>query len=226
MQPGSRAVTVLAGPPPSDLPATEWGRISRSVSPVQRHAERLEEDEQAMEALGCPAIRLGIPELEYRPNDVGQDEIVGRVANEVAPLVAESSEMWVPAGIGGHIDHIATRDGVLAAWRSLGSSAAIRLYADQPYSIIMYGWPSWVTGVPDGEYLDIGAWLEQELISCGLDPSILVADVRELDLEMQQRKESAVMAYRTQLPGIGLGPNASRRWRDLLSHELSWRLTA
>jgi hypothetical protein len=179
-----------------------------------------------MKALGCPAIRLGIPELEYRPKDVGQNEIVGRVAEEVAPLVAESSEIWVPAGIGGHADHIATRDGVLASSRALGSSVAIRLYADQPYSIIMYGWPSWVTGVPDGEYLDIDAWLEQELISCGLDPSILVVDVRELDPEIQQCKETAVMAYRTQLPGIGLGPNASRRWRDLLSHELSWQFKA
>ncbi len=235
LQPGSRAVTVFAGPPPGGLPSTVWGRVTRAVSPAQRHGERLEEDRRAMEALGCPALRLDVPEIEYRPGDlakiefgprgVRQDEIVERIAEEVAPLVAESSEIWAPAAVGRHLDHLAARDGVLAAWRSHGSSVPARLYADLPYSI-QYGWPSWVTGAPDGRYLDAGAWLEGELAGCGLDPSLLVADVRELDAEMRRRKETAVLAYQTQLPSLHLGPDDSRRWRHLLSHELSWRLTA
>ncbi|MFI0487108.1 hypothetical protein [Actinomadura sp. 9N215] len=233
MRPGTRSVTVFAGPPPADLPLSGWGRITRAASLGERHAERLAEDSRAMEGLDCPTIRLDLHEFEFRPNAMEtvsfgpgggkQEQTVSRVAEAVASLVEESSEIWIPAAVGRHLDHLATRQGLLAAWRALDARIPVRYYADQPYSTV-YGWPGWMTGETEPRYFHTGTWLEHELTSCGLDPDGLVPVPEELDPQSRRRKRRAVMTYQTQLRGLCLGPDDDQRRRHVLSHELSWRM--
>lgn len=219
MRPGARLVTVLSGGPPADLDVTRWGRLTRAASMVQRHAERLAEDDRAVAILGCSSARLDEPEEEFRDGELDRQQLVRRLE----PLVEAAGQVWAPAAVGGNRDHRAVRDAVLAACRQVGREHDVILFADLPYSI-PYGWPEWVTGVGNGEFLDVAEWLRSDLVGRGLDPEELDPQAVALSGEERARKERAVLCYATQLPALGLSPSDPLRWDSLLSHEVTWRL--
>lgn len=218
MRDGTQVVTVFAGPPPDEISLTSYDRITRASSSKERFHTRLAEDDRAMKVLGCKARRLSELDDQYRRNPVDQE----RLTDLLRPYVDSAAEIWIPAAIGGHVDHIATRDAALAA-AAARSCSTIYVYADVPYSL-PFGWPSWVTGKPDPKYLDVGFWLEQELIRGGHDPARLSAEVFPLDQESRARKERAVLCYDTQLPSLRLTPDSPIRWESLLQYEVAWRL--
>ncbi|HUH06431.1 MAG TPA: PIG-L family deacetylase [Egibacteraceae bacterium] len=219
MQPGAQLVTVLSGGPPPDLDVTRWGRLTRAASMAQRHAERLAEDDRAVAILGCASVRLGEPEEEFRDAELDRERLIRRVE----PLVEAAGQVWAPSAVGGNRDHRAVRDAVLSACRRVGREHEVFLFADLPYSI-EYGWPEWVTGEANGEFLDADYWLHSELTGRGLDPEQMDAQVIELSPDDRARKEQAVLCYASQLPALGLGANEPARWRWVLSYELTWQL--
>ncbi|WP_067900620.1 PIG-L deacetylase family protein [Actinomadura chibensis] len=219
-RPGAEVVTVFAGAPPEDVENTEWGRLTRASSAAERHRERLAEDDAAMSALGCAWRRLDEPEDEFR---TGAPDL-GRLADRLRPDVADAAEIWIPAGIGGHPDHVALRRAVLAALDAAGDRATpVHLYADLPYTIA-HGWPTWVTGAEPADYLDPDRWVVDELVGNGVDPAGLARRAVRLAADERARKARAVRAYRSQLPALGLGPADTHRWTALLAHEAAWRL--
>jgi len=212
-----RVVNVFAGAPPPRVEVTAWERLTRARSSAERHRERLAEDREAMAFLGCTAVYLDLPEKEHR------EAAVGDLCERLRPFVETRDEIWVPAGIGGHPDHVATRDAVLAARAGAAGHAEVMLYADLPYAV-RYGWPSWVAGTAALEFLDPDAWLNGELTTRGLDPAQLTPSVVTLDTELRAKKERAVQAYRTQLAALGLGPAHRDSWKTFLGYELAWRM--
>jgi LmbE family N-acetylglucosaminyl deacetylase len=216
MRPGTQVVTVFASPPPDGITLSSYDRLTRATSSSERFHTRLAEDDRAMEILGCKTRRLRELDDQYRRDPLDQQ----RLTDLLRPFVESNAEIWIPAAIGGHVDHIATRDAVLAAARSCST---VYVYADVPYSL-SFGWPSWVTGQADPEHLDVGFWLEQELIRSGLDPALLSARVFRLDQESRTQKERAVLCYETQLPGLRLTPDNPIRWESFLQFEVAWRL--
>ena len=134
-------------------------------------------------------------------------------------VISPMSEVWVPAGILGHPDHIATREAVTA---TVPAAADLYFYADIPYSM-RFGWPSWVTGQDEPQYVDVNFWLEHELESCGLDRKKLQPIVFELDNDLKRHKEQAALCYRTQLPVLKLSPADAPRWQEFLTYELAWK---
>ncbi|WP_165495006.1 PIG-L family deacetylase [Actinomadura roseirufa] len=219
MEPDTQVVTVFAGPPPEDVGLTAYDRLTGARSSASRFAARLAEDERAMAAMSCRVRRLSELDEQYRRAPLDQE----RLAAALGPYVDGAAEIWAPAGIGGHVDHVATRDAVIAAIRGRNISPELFLYADIPYSL-RFGWPSWVTGRPDSAYLDLGFWFDQELSACGLDPESLEAGVFPLDTEMRRSKERAALAYESQLPSLRLGPGNPLRWDAFLRYEVAWRL--
>lgn len=217
LRPRARMITVFAGAPEAAAERSRWDGTTSAPSAAQRHRERLAEDDRAVATLGCASIRMNGRDNQYRDRPVDLDVLAG----QLLPAVSEAAEVWLPAGIGQHPDHIATREAGMRAVLAASPAPLAFLYADLPYTI-EYGWPSWVTGEPKPRFLDPDFWVERELMRAGLDPRALRARVVALDPSTRRCKEEAVLCYGTQLPALHLTPDDGARWEACLHYEAAW----
>lgn len=208
-------VTLFSGAPPTETGLRYFDRLTGATSSHARILERWAEDDQAMKILNCETSRLGELDRDYRDGPVD----TSRLECLVEPFTRNATEVWVPAGILGHPDHIATREAVRA---TVPAEADLYFYADIPYSI-RFGWPSWVNGQEEPPYINVSFWLEHELESCGLNRKKLHPMVFKLDNDLQRQKEQAALCYRTQLPVLKLNPEDAPRWQEFLTYELAWK---
>ncbi|MFP5245202.1 MAG: PIG-L deacetylase family protein, partial [Thermoanaerobaculia bacterium] len=76
------------------------------------------------------------PFLGFAPQTEDVRSLAEQIAAEVLPL--EPGELWIPLGLGGHVDHRLTRDACLTMiaehWERFASTP-ILLYEDHPYSV-------------------------------------------------------------------------------------------
>ena len=208
-------VTIFSGAPPPETGLRYFDRLTGATSSHARILERWVEDDEAMKILNCDTTRLGELDRDYRDAPVDS----ATLERLVEPFTRNATEVWVPAGILGHPDHIATREAVTA---TVPAEADLYFYADIPYSM-RFGWPSWATGQDEPQYIDVSFWLEHELESCGLDRKKLQPVVFELDNDLKRHKEQAALCYRTQLPVLKLSPADAPRWQEFLTYELAWK---
>jgi LmbE family N-acetylglucosaminyl deacetylase len=208
-------VTIFSGAPPPETGLRYFDRLTGATSSHARILERWVEDDEAMKILNCDTTRLGELDHDYRDAPVDS----ATLERLVEPFTRNATEVWVPAGILGHPDHIATREAVIA---TVPAEADLYIYADIPYSM-RFGWPSWVCGQDEPQYIDVSFWLEHELESCGLDRKKLQPMVFELDNDLKRHKEQAALCYRTQLPVLKLSPADAPRWQEFLTYELAWK---
>ncbi len=211
-------ITVFAGVPGPGRPAGSWDRLTGAESSADRLLERRAEDEAAMRLLRARPVHLDELDAQYRdgPPDLGP------AVRLMARLLAAAGQVWLPAAIGGHRDHLLARDAGLRAAAAAGHADVV-LYADFPY-VIAYGWPPRATGRRAERYLDADYWLAAQLASAGLDPSELTPSVTRLTAAQREAKAAVIAAYRSQAPALGL------RRQDLasnpfkLDYELSWQM--
>jgi LmbE family N-acetylglucosaminyl deacetylase len=218
MRPGARVVTVCTGEPPEGTPPAVWDRLTRASSPQARVRERYAEDDAALQELGIgTSTRLGLPDGQHISGSSP------RLSHEsftaaLRPHLAGVAEVWAPAGIGCHPDHLAVRDAVIAA---ADPDAVVHHYADVPYSV-RYGWPPSVTGSPGLPFLDVETWLAEELRATGLDASALIVTVHALDPERQRAKRAAIARYATQVPALDYGTVLADGDPRVIGFEVSW----
>lgn len=216
----STVVTVFAGPPPAEVGLTEWDLLTGAKSSIERHHERIAEDERANAVIGSRPVHLPFPEEQFRD---GLPDAVG-CTGELALLLARADAVWVPAGIGGHPDHLLARNLALAALPDDGRPA-VGFYGDFPY-MASYGWPSWATGRPAERYLDSAAWLEVELQNIGFRETELTREVVTLTESERQLKATSIAEYRSQLPALRLDDSWIGTRPDALHYEVRWTPTA
>jgi hypothetical protein len=147
-----------------------------------------------------------------------------RLADSLAQAVPGASTFWVPAGIGGHRDHLLVRQaGAVLASRGMN----VRLYADLPYAVI-HGWPQWIRS-PEGERPkdEASALWERHLdgLRGQVGEPIRHARVVQLSPEERTRKAEAVRRYASQIATIqadfalgGLDEDSA------FAHEVYWEL--
>ncbi|RMF77973.1 MAG: PIG-L family deacetylase, partial [Chloroflexi bacterium] len=142
-------ITIMAGEPPSPLPATpivktlhqRWGA---GYNPV---AVRRDEDWQALSCLKAQAQHLEIPDCVYRTNADGgafypsEESLFANVHPdderliETLPALPEtSSHLYVPLGVGHHVDHQIVRNYGLFVRRDR-AGVSLRFYEEYPYSV-------------------------------------------------------------------------------------------
>jgi LmbE family N-acetylglucosaminyl deacetylase len=196
-RPGARLVTVCAGLPPVGAVLGDWDRLTDADDAEKRVRERWAEDDAAVSVLGVDdVVRLDFPDGQHLADaaaDPRRD--IDAMAKALEPLFADAAEIWLPAGIGGHLDHLATRDAGLMAAR-VTPEVPVRHYADIPYSI-GDGWPHDVTYGPDRR-------------------------VHVLDDEAQRRKVKAMACYRTQIPALDHAGALANGDPAIVGFELSW----
>lgn len=221
VRPEAVLLTVFGGVPPVTAVRRQWDRLTGASSCEHRQRERLSENDVAAGILGCRVETWGELEAQYRSEPVNRTRLIARIRS----VIEWVDEIWAPAAIGRHPDHVLVRDLVVAAAQESGLGDKLRFQADLPYSL-QYGWPTWVTGAAPDPYLDVDGWFQDELAECGFVPDHLTARVHVLDHDLRVLKERASLAYRSQMPALGLDPAASSRWDAFVGYEVSWTTTS
>jgi LmbE family N-acetylglucosaminyl deacetylase len=218
MRPGVTVVTACSGEPSEAAPLGQWDRLTGATSAASRVRERYAEDDAALATFDVQTIvRLGFPDGQHLPpgGTATHHGLVRTLREELAGV----GEVWAPAGIGCHPDHLAVRDAVLCA---VAPDAVVHFYADVPYSL-RYGWPPSVTGLPGSSpYLDVEFWLAEELRETRLDASELSRAVHPLDPDEQRRKVAAMACYATQIPVLDIGDALASGDPAVVGFEVSW----
>jgi LmbE family N-acetylglucosaminyl deacetylase len=124
-------LTVLAGVPADDSLAG-WDDDCGFESGAQAARARAQEDLRANAVVGARSVHLGYTDSPYR-----QGFPAAQVAADIEAVLPSSGDVWIPAGIGSHPDHLATRD--VVAKLLAEEPMRLRFYAECPYSFL----PSW-----------------------------------------------------------------------------------
>lgn len=220
LRPGSRLVTACTGGPPDGAPLGYWDRLTGAADALARLRERCAEDDAALAALGhSGSVRLGFPDGQHLPGGVrcDHDELVSALRAQLE----DAAEVWLPAGIGRHPDHLAVRDAGLEA-AAAHPAVEVHHYADVPYSV-RYGWPPSVSGQPPAPYLDVDFWLAEELADAGLSIALTDLTVHRLGADEHRRKAAAVACYATQIPALDYGRMLADADPAVGAIEISWR---
>ena len=192
-------VTLFAGVPNAAAELAPWDRASGATSPGAQMLRRRREDEAALTACGAHLVHCEFLDDQYRGWARPRRELIARLEQ----LAEDAEEMWLPAGIGGHPDH------VLAAEAALSATVGCRrvLYADLPYA---------ARGRAEQ---NLAAKLRAALIASPYAPGWPPASCR-LTRSEQDAKRSCVEEYQSQLPFLTRAhPNW---WRNPDVFEWEW----
>ena len=203
-------VNVCAGVPPPG-PPTRWDSLTGARDAAERMHERLAEDRVALARAGREAVYLDFLDRQYRSGPIEPDALTRALAD----AVAGASELWAPAGIGAHPDHVQVREAALALRDDGGPP--VRLYAELPYSI-RWGWPEWVSGRRSRDALDVDAWLTSFLP----EGTPVPGDPHVLSRAERRRKLRALQDYRTQWAALDAWPQRTMGRRRVIRHEASY----
>jgi LmbE family N-acetylglucosaminyl deacetylase len=205
---GVRVVNVCAAVPPPG-PPPPWDVLTRARDGAERMRERLAEDATALARAAREAVNLEFLDAHYRHGPLDP----GALATAIRQEVGAADELWAPAGIGGHPDHVAVRDSALTVAGDGGPP--VHLYAELPYAA-RRGWPRWVTGRAERRGLDLDGWLRSQL-----PPGTAVpGEAHVLSRAQARSKLRALREYRTQWDG--LAAEGTLEDRRVLRYEVSF----
>lgn len=178
--PGSSVITVFTGGPDSDELHSTWDAGCGARSSRELMDRRRTEDLAACTAAGAHPVHL-----PFRQRHYGEDISTAELAAALAPELAGADEVWLPAGVGGHPDHVRAR---AAAFAALPAHAAVWIYAEYPYHQHVTRW----SGAPS-PVAALAAWFAGQLGSAAV-PTAIAAD--------PETKRAAVRCYASQLGSL------------------------
>lgn len=212
-------VNLFAGvPPPGRL--TPWDAITGATDSAVRARERIAEDARALAQAGRTPVNLPFLDAQYRTaSDAPGLEEIDRALSAAVP---SASCVYVPAGVGGHLDHLLTRR---YGRMLLRAGLPVTLYADLPYCVL-HGWPHWVDGTEPDPHRNVDAFWLEFLKGVPEFPGLRSARIVRLDDIAAAAKLEAMRCYETQFPGLDYG--AGRLLSDPTIHrfEVWWGLRA
>lgn len=224
----ARVVSCFAGVPPRVVRGS-WDQRTGFSSAAAAVALRRAEDVSALALTESEAVHLDLLDEQYRG---GRDAPRAELVELLRERLAGVAEVWLPAGLGGHVDHIAARDAALSA---VTSAQRIRIYADLPYA----GQPAWPADVT-GALRDVGVhflltalgrparaqvW-RSALESGGIPMDVTRRHIVKLTPSQFTEKMAAVRRYRSQMAALRCGPRHPLRERRLFAYEVYWTMDA
>jgi len=247
----STVVNVFTGAPDSDFTYC-YDQKYGVFSSAKHMQQRAEEDRHALDVVGKSPINLDMLERQYRLrpspwlhkllrsvpllryallrlpfldsvlNSIASPDVI-QLADAIAGVVPDATSIWVPAGIGGHTDHMFVRQaGLVLAARGLN----VCLYADMPY-LLRFGWPRWLDASGGPRPVDRASAYWAGYFD-GLDkPENVIQKARVVHLTPAERlrKAEAIRRYVTQFaPAKAWRVNGLLRKEDALAYEVFWEL--
>jgi GlcNAc-PI de-N-acetylase len=186
-------VNLFAGVPQPGR-AGVWEAVIGARDSAERARERMAEDAHALARAGRKPVNLSLLDAQYRRQlrpVLGPEELDRALTAEIQ----SASRVYVPAGIGSHVDHLlARRYGRML----LLAGMPVSLYAELPYCTF-HGWPPWVDGRAAEPKRDVDAYWQSSLKGVPEMPALRSADVVRLDGPTATLKGEAVRCYETSL---------------------------
>jgi len=209
-------VNVFAGIPPAGSGGT-WEAVIGVADSSQRARERMAEDERALARAGRKPLHLPLLDARYRRAS-GRTVGLRDLDHAIGSHVSRASRVYVPAGIGGHADHVLTRRYGRALLRA---GMPVSLYADLPYCTF-HGWPAWVDGGDPAPRRDVDAYWRSFLKGVEEMPALRAGEVVRLDDASARAKSEALSCYEA-----SLNYSVRRLLSDPAFHrfEVRWRLS-
>jgi LmbE family N-acetylglucosaminyl deacetylase len=224
--PRTRVITCFAGVPAGPVRG-RWDERTGGLSAAAAVAVRRAEDVRALALTDSEPVHLDLLDGQYRD---GRDAAQASLVRLLRDHLVDAAEVWLPAALGAHPDHVAARDAALAATRP---GQRVRIYADLPYAG-QPGWPVDVTHSPRDLavqcYLSLtgrpGPALQWRwaLEGAGIRADRCHRCVRKLSRSQFHRKRDAVHQYGSQLDALRCGPRHPLRERRLFAYEVHWAL--
>jgi hypothetical protein len=207
---------VFAGVPPPGR-STVWTEVLRARDTAERARWRMAEDAQALARAGREPINL--PLLEARPQGASRVSGLEEIDRALCAVLTSASHVYVPAGIGSHVDHLLTRRYGQALARH---GVPVSLYAELPYCVF-HGWPRWIAPQQPGSERDVDAYWRSCLAGVAEMPPLREAHVLRLDAERARDKAAAIECYQA-----SLNESVRRLLADPAFHaiEVRWALGA
>ncbi len=179
--------------PPLAEPGS-WEAVIGVSDPAERARLRIAEDARALARAGRKPVNLALLDAKHEP----RLPELARLAELDRALIAEvpsASRVYVPAAIGGHLDHrLARRYGRML----LRAGMPVVLYADLPYCIF-HGWPPWVDGGEPAANRNVDAYWQSFLSGVPELPPLRSAEVERLGEQTASAKREALLSYEASL---------------------------
>ncbi len=212
-------VNLFAGvPAPGRLAG--WDAITGAQDSAVRARERIAEDALALGRTGRKPLSLQFLDAQYRRARSAPDLCELDLA--LAAVVASASRVHVPAGLGGHPDHLlARRYGRML----LRAGMPVTLYAELPYCVL-HGWPDWVDGAEPDPHRNVDAFWGPFLEDVPELPALRSAHVERLEDRDAAAKLAAMRCYATQLPCLDFGAGRLLSDPEIHRFEVRWELTS
>jgi len=206
----AQVITICAGRPDDDSAAADWDWRCGFRTAGQAATVRRAEDSAACRSVGASVCHLSYPDAPYAPERSAAD-----LPDELEQLLAGTT-VWLPAAIGGHPDHVLTRNAVLAVLRRTALPAL--LYADTPYASAC-GWRT-----ADDDRDDAFRWASAlgGVTAQGFELSDPVWHI--LDHSAAAAKIKLARHYASQLCGLGQHYPGLTRVDGDLATEVHWHL--
>ena len=210
-------VNVFAGVPARGA-LTLWDSITGAAESAERARERIAEDAIALRRAHRAPLNLNLLDAQYR-----KAPPVLRLAeldDALAARVKSASRVYVPAGIGGHPDHVFVR-----RYRRmlLRAGMPVVLYAELPYCVL-HGWPSWVDGRAAEPNRNVDPFWLSFFDGVPEIPALSSAHVERLDQATASDKLAAMRCYATQLPSLSYGARGLLADPAIHGFEVRWEL--
>lgn len=209
-------VNVFAGIP-QDGGAGAWETVLGVRDQAERARQRMAEDARALALAGRTAVNLALLDVSFRRASK-LDMTLEQLDRALVAAVPSASHVYVPAGIGGHADHLLTRRyGRMLARMGM----PVSVYAELPYCVL-HGWPAWVDGREPSPKRDVDAYWQSFLGALPELGPLRSAEVVRLDERDSDSKRRAVEGYEASL---------SYAFRQMLADpafhgfEVRWRLS-
>jgi LmbE family N-acetylglucosaminyl deacetylase len=204
-------VTVFAGAPAAGEPVSDWDRLCGFDDARVAAGVRADEDRRA-----CAHLELSAVHLDHVEGGHGDCDLAD--LRHLLTTVPGGTTVLVPAGIGGHRDHIRVRDAALAALAD-GGPGPVHLYADLPYAANLWHW-----GQPAHSDRLCGPAALRAIAALPEAPAQAVLDWVRLTAAEWARKRRAVWAYASQLGCLSLTTRSLMAYPGPLQTEATWRI--
>jgi hypothetical protein len=186
-------VNLFAGIPAAGA-AGVWEALIGVEDSAERKRARMAEDARALARAGRTPVNLPLLDAQHRGRREDAPDMQD-IDRALTSEVHSASRVYVPAGIGSHVDHLlARRYGRML----LRTGMPVTLYADLPYCTF-HGWPPWVDGGDVAPNRNVDAYWQFSLGRVPEMPSLRSAEVIRLDAPAARAKGEAVMSYETSL---------------------------
>jgi LmbE family N-acetylglucosaminyl deacetylase len=200
-------VTAFAGMPEPAEPVSDWDRFCGFDDARVAAQVRAAEDRAACAGLAVTPMHLSHIE--------GNSELTE--LRQLLTALPNGTTVLVPAGIGGHVDHVRVRDTALTALAD--GTGPIHLYADLPYAANL-----WLWGQPAHADRLSGPAALQTIAALADAPRQAVVDWVRLTAAEWARKRDAVWAYASQLACLSLTARSFMSYPGPLQTEATWRI--